>query len=246
MYRGDVESQLLYEGHHSHVGFEPLHVRQCFIKKVYGILSVQLLVTVLIASPFVVMDQNKVARFIFDNMWLFYLSMVTSLCVVVLFACIPSLMTQVPVNYLLLTLFTIAEGVSVGMISSLYTTTSVVSTLGLVAAVVLALSAFAANTKVDLTKSLWPYLVAATVVMMGAGLVLLFFPSHTGMLIYSTAGALLFSVYIVFDTQMILGGKSSMQFGVDDYVAAAIALYVDIISLFIYLLQLFGEQRRGD
>jgi FtsH-binding integral membrane protein len=245
MYTSDVESQLLYDPT-ANISFEPFSVRQGFIKKLYGILSVQLLVTVLIASPFVLMDEYKVQKFIFENMWLFYLSMITSLTVVVLFACVPSMMTQVPLNYILLALFTVSEGISVGMISSLYTTMSVVSTLGLVAAVVVVLSAFAANTKIDLTRSLWPYLLAVTVVMMGAGLVLIFFPSHIGMMIYSTVGAILFSVYIVFDTQMILGGKSSMQFGIDDYVPAAIALYVDIISLFIYLLQLFGEQRRGD
>jgi FtsH-binding integral membrane protein len=43
---------------------------------------------------------------------------------------------------------------------------------------------------------------------------------------------------------MIVGGKSEMQYSVDDYVAATIALYIDIVSLFIYMLQLFGKQRR--
>ena len=180
---------------------------------------------------------------IVNNLWLFYLSIFTSLAVLILFACVPRFMVETPVNYILLSLFTVAEGVSVGMVSSMYSTASVVSALGLVAAVVVVLSLVASNTKVDVTKSFWPYLLAATVVMMGAGLVLVFFPSEIGMTIYAAVGALLFSVYLVFDTQMILGGKSAVQFGIDDYVPAAIALYVDIVSLFIYVLQLFGDRR---
>jgi FtsH-binding integral membrane protein len=239
--RRDIESQLLFS--ESQLGLTSPSVRAGFVRKVYGILAAQLVLTIAVAAPFVLMDQSKVQSFIFNNMWLFWMSMVTSMVVLVLFACIPTMMTQVPLNYILLGLFTVCEGVTVGMFSSMYTTASIVSTLGFVAVAVIALSVFAANTKVDVTRSMWPYLLAVTVIMMGAGLVLMLFPSKVGMTMYAAVGAILFSAYVVFDTQMILGGKSGIQFGIDDYVAAAIALYVDIISLFIYLLQLLGERR---
>lgn len=60
------------------------------------------------------------------------------------------------------------------------------------------------------------------------------------------------------DTQLILGGKDRAQFGVDEYVYAAIMLlewgeyvicrYLDIINLFMYLLQLLSitNDRRWD
>jgi len=42
-----------------------------------------------------------------------------------------------------------------------------------------------------------------------------------------------------------MGGKhQKVQFGVDDYVFAALNIYLDIINLFISLLQLMGS--RGD
>jgi FtsH-binding integral membrane protein len=113
----------------------------------------------------------------------------------------------------------------------------------LVTAVSIALSVYAATAKSDFTKSAFPYLLAISVVMMGAGLMLMLFPSQIGMSVYAAIGALLFSAYLVFDTQMILGGKNRMQFSLDDYVPAAISLYLDIVSLFIYLLQLFGQRR---
>lgn len=52
------------------------------------------------------------------------------------------------------------------------------------------------------------------------------------MYIVITGGlVLLFSFYIVWDTRMIME-----RFGYDDYIIAAIILYVDIINLFLKVL----------
>ena len=58
----------------------------------------------------------------------------------------------------------------------------------------------------------------------------------------------LFSCYIVWDVQMIVGGKHQRanQFGPDDYIIAAIALYLDIVNLFLYLLELLRMLQGGD
>lgn len=51
-----------------------------------------------------------------------------------------------------------------------------------------------------------------------------------------TAGIIvLFSLYILIDTRMIME-----RFGPDDYIIAAIILYIDIIRLFLEILKLFG------
>lgn len=238
-----MSSPYLLLGGEDSLWASPERVRKGFISKVYGILSLQLVATALIASPFVLVDHAKVQHFISTSMWLLWFSLVVSLSTILVYACIPRLMREFPINYLLLALFTVAEGISVGFVSSLYSTASVVIALGLVTTVTLFLSIFAAKTTIDFTKALWPYLIALSVVMIGAGLFLLIFPSQVGITVYSVMGAMLFSVYIVFDTQMILGGKNEIYFSVDDYVPAAISLYVDIVSLFIYFLQLFGQRR---
>jgi len=53
------------------------------------------------------------------------------------------------------------------------------------------------------------------------------------MYLYSLAGAVIFSLYIVFDTWLI-----TQKFGPDDYIIAAISLYLDIINLFLFILSL--------
>ena len=48
---------------------------------------------------------------------------------------------------------------------------------------------------------------------------------------YALAGSLLFCVFIIYDTYLI-----TSKLGYDDYIIAAIELYLDIINLFMYIL----------
>ena len=57
------------------------------------------------------------------------------------------------------------------------------------------------------------------------GLVCALFPSTILRNVYATLGAVLFSFFIIIDTQMLLGGKREFQLGPDDYVLAALQLY---------------------
>ena len=62
--------------------------------------------------------------------------------------------------------------------------------------------------------------------------------------VYAGIGALLFSLYLVYDTQLIVGGTHRKhQFEIDDYAMAAICLYIDIIQIFMYILTLVGDRR---
>ena len=61
-------------------------------------------------------------------------------------------------------------------------------------------------------------------------------------IIYSSLGAIIFSFYIVYDTQLIIGGKhKKYQYNQDEYIFAALNLYLDIINLFLYILDLFNR-----
>lgn len=65
---------------------------------------------------------------------------------------------------------------------------------------------------------------------------------HGIRLVYACLGVLLFSFFIVYDTQLIVGGAHKHAFDIDDYCFAALNLYLDIINLFLFLLQIFGAR----
>jgi FtsH-binding integral membrane protein len=58
-------------------------------------------------------------------------------------------------------------------------------------------------------------------------------------LIYCGIGVIVFGMYLVFDTQYIVGGQNrKYSINKDDYIMGAMILYIDIINLFIFILDL--------
>merc|ERR1712217_395425 len=158
-------------------------------------------------------------------------------------------MGKYPTNYIFLSVFTALYGVILGIVSSMYTLPSVLLAAGLTAGIFLSLTVYAMATTRDFTGC-GPYLFVAL-----SGLVLFgfasfalgaFFPHLYSMsrMIYAGSGAVLFSFYIVFNTQLIVGGQHKHgEFSVDDYAFAALSLYLDIINLFLMLLNITGHRR---
>ena len=61
---------------------------------------------------------------------------------------------------------------------------------------------------------------------------------------YSAVGAVIFSLYIIYDTQIMLGGNHKYSLSPEEYIFAALNLYLDIINLFLYLLSIFGGGKK--
>lgn len=95
------------------------------------------------------------------------------------------------------------------------------------------LTIFAFNTKKDF--STWgKFLFIALIVIVVASLINIFTHSPMLQIVIAGVGAILFSAFILYDTQMIIRG------GYDSPILAAVALYLDILNLFISLLQILG------
>ena len=75
-------------------------------------------------------------------------------------------------------------------------------------------------------------------VVLTADLLQVIFPGDLLERALGAGGALLFSSFIVVDTQMMLSKLSP-----EEYMMAAINLYLDIINLFLHLLRLLGERK---
>lgn len=223
-------------------------VRHGFVQKVYGILFVQLLFTAVIAS--IVMSRLEGAPSGLVTAC-FFISMAVMIGVSCLCMCKPGLMRSYPTNYVILFVFTLAESVLVGFIGARYTQESVLIVACVTAAVVLGLSIFACQTSYDFSG--WgPYLMCALLVMIGFSFCFVIGAMagqanseafQTLRLIFACFGALLFSFYIIYDTQLIMGGKHETQFAIDDYCLAALSLYLDIVQLFLYMLEIFGGRK---
>jgi len=105
----------------------------------------------------------------------------------------------------------------------------------------LALTVFSLQTKIDFTyfTGLAFMLLLCLIIF---GIFAAIFPSNTANIAYSVLGAMLFSFYLVIDTQLMLGGKHRYSISPEEYIFAALNLYLDIINIFIYILALFGNK----
>jgi len=218
-------------------------VRMGFVRKVYAILSVQLLLTTAIAVPFQRMTKTEVE----SHVWLLFVSTGVLICTMCVLLCCRQQMRTFPMNYIILFVMTAAMGVSVGFTSAMYTWQSVALAAGITVGVFLAMTAYAWTTTTDFT-GFGPYLFAGLMCLSLFGFVLCilgWFGVHIqwAIMLYDLAGVLLFTFYIVFDTQLIIGGSHQVSFSLDDYCFAALNLYLDIINLFLHLLRLFGQRR---
>lgn len=95
------------------------------------------------------------------------------------------------------------------------------------------MSIFALRTKRDLT-SMGKILFITLIVVVVGSLVNFFLGSPILQVALAGIGAILFSVYIAYDTQNIVRGVY------DSPVTAAVSLYLDFLNLFISLLQILG------
>ncbi|XP_065838748.1 protein lifeguard 1-like [Oscarella lobularis] len=240
----DLESQSPWKGG---VGdFSERSIRFAFIRKVYVILGLQLLITTSIVLTLSYV--NAAREYLGEHMWVFWTSFGISIVLIIVLVCIPNLRRTVPANYICLFAFTLAESFLVGSIASLYAPDAVCMAIGICAAVCLALTLFAFNTKFDFT--LWGgFLYVFLVIVVIFGLFsAVFYTSYSEFrilnLVYASLGALVFSLYLVFDTQLMLGGKHKYSLNPEEYVFAALNLYLDIINLFILILLLVGGGRR--
>lgn len=145
-----------------------------------------------------------------------------------------------PTNLLFLSAFTLLEAYTISVIVSFYSAALVLNAVFLTAGIFIFLTAFACQTKYDFT-SWMPYLFGALWGLVIFGFMSFFLPySSTGDLIYGLLVALVFSGYILVDTQLVL-----RKHHVEEEIAAAISLYLDIINLFLAILRILNSQNNN-
>jgi FtsH-binding integral membrane protein len=190
-----------------------------------------------IASP-VVVDYVK------QNDWVMWTCLGLYLFTAFAIICCGEMRRKHPHGIICLSVLTIAMSVMVGVISAQYDTQTVLWAALMTCGCVFGLTLFAFQTKYDFTM-FGGILCSICLVFLMSMMVFFWFPmSHTVNLVYSGLGALLMCFFIVYDTQLMLGGKHKLAIGLDEYVFAALNLYLDIINLFLYLLQILGGGRR--
>jgi FtsH-binding integral membrane protein len=130
-----------------------------------------------------------------------------------------------------------SNGGAVVVMAALMTLGKGLSMLGLVAV----LTVYAYYTKTDFTT---PWAVMLAFVTSIVIFFMFFFINWAPAMqtFYCSLGIFVFGLYLIIDTQMVMGNRS-FAISMDDYVVAALLIYIDIIQLFLYILTLLGGRK---
>ncbi|CAL5229149.1 g12423 [Coccomyxa viridis] len=213
-------------------------LRWGFIRKVYGIVSAQLILTAIVAG--IIYAVPPVRGFVTTS-----LAFQLTFAILPLVGLIPLFIyaRQHPTNIILLAAWTACMAVGLGTACTVYEPAIVLEALCLTAAIVVGLTlyTFYAVRKGVSFQRLGPILFCALCGLVMWSFLQLVLGSYLGpasRTVFALLGALVFSAYIVLDTENLIA-----KHDLDDYVAASLSLYLDIINLFLTLLRLLGNNR---
>lgn len=217
-------------------------VRHAFIRKVYTIISIQLLVTVAIIAVFTFV--KPVGDFVRANLAIYYASYAVFLATYLTLICCQGPRRRFPWNIILLILLTLAMAYMTGTISSVYKTKAVIIAMIITAVVSISVTIFCFQTKVDFTSCTGLFCVLAIVMVVTGiitAIVLAFKYVYWLHMVYAAVGAICFTLFLAYDTQMVLGNRRH-SISPEDYITGALQIYTDIVHIFTFVLQLVGRQ----
>ncbi|KAK2197583.1 Bax inhibitor 1-related [Babesia duncani] len=215
----------------------PVYIRNDFVKKVLGIVSIQLMVT--FGYMLAVYNIPALFNFYMKHWYINIIFGVIYFICCILIYCARNFIRKPYVGGIMLCIITTCITNMLAPTMAYYSSLELLLGAGITAGLVAAIALFACQTKIDVT-SFYSYLLIATLVIIPVGISTMIWHNKTLTIIYSGAGALLVSFFLIFDIQLLLGDRTH-EFTVDDYIEASISIYLDIISLFTHIMRLIGE-----
>ena len=218
-------------------------IRRGFIIKTYGILISQLAITcIFICISFAksVKDYLTSPNFYSSGFFIAFISIfvIVTIVVCVMFSCFTDTARKFPINYILLLGFTLSMSFYCLVFCSFFETSDVIAAGLLTIAATVGLTVYAIRTKEDFTFC-GGFLFSFVFLLVFSGC-FYFWVGLTAL--WLLLGIMVYSLYIVYDTQLIMG-QLGLKYNIDDYCLAALNLYIDIIYLFLKILQLIGGRK---
>lgn len=227
------------ESYESINGAVPANIKNEFIKKVYGILTVEILYTALVASVFTLYEPLREGSLHFVKAHgimfqvLLFGGLIGSLCGLMVNK------NEYPANFRWTFIFVTIMSINIGVVCAFYYAAghglAIVQALGVTCVIFLTLSIYAHWTKTDFSY-MGGFLICALWGNILFGLIAYWTGSTWAQFGYHVIGVLIFCGFILYDTSEIIN-----KYGCDDYIIGSIELYLDFVNLFLHILALLGD-----
>ncbi|GAB4823952.1 hypothetical protein N2152v2_010998 [Parachlorella kessleri] len=215
-------------------------VRTAFVRKVFLLVALQIAITTGVACVFMFVKPVKHYVSGSQGQWVFWAAWALALVAIIALSCSTTLRRRHPYNLLALFGFTAVMSVLVGAVCAYGDVQIVLIAFCTTAGVVAGVTFLACVMPFDMTKR-GHILGAASMMFFIAILITIllgfFYANKWWYLVISCIGALLFSAFLLYDIQLVIGGKQ-YEISPDEYVFASVQIYMDIINIFLMILSI--------
>jgi FtsH-binding integral membrane protein len=210
--------------------------RATLVRRTYGLVFVSVIITAL--GVVFCLSQPSVFQAVAQHPFITMLAMFAPLWMAM------RARTEFPRNIVFTLIFTFIEGIFIAPFLALaeQRAPGVIGQAGILTLSTFGvLTLYAAVSKRDF--SAWgSFFIVGLWVLIATSILNFFFQSAVASLWIAGATVLVFSGLLVFDTWRLL---RTNQYGPDDYVPAAVNIYLDLLNLFLALVRLLGGGRRS-
>lgn len=194
----------------------------------------------MIMIPFV--ETDTMQKFVSENLFAPFVLLFLTIVIMSILLCVDNVRRQFPCNYILLALFTVCMSLAFVMTTVYFDAETIMTAAGVTFVVFVGLTLFAWASCIDLT----PYSSAMFVVLLTFtlfSLIYTFLPARFPLseMIWGAIGTIIFSFYVIIDTQLIIGNKQ-LAISEEEYILAVLKLYVDVLNLFLYILRILSAR----
>ena len=218
--------------------FDTYDLTSKFLMKVYGILFFQFL----IIFGLVMLFQIKSITNYLENHGAFYagiliVSIFVFILILIIFICCPTTLRNVPCNYIMLFVLTFFLGILCASIGSCYQFEAVLGAITCVFAICIGSFCVGLFDKGNGLKFYYIFLPSLLLLAIHYGIMAAIFRSYYLYFLYDSIIGIVYALYISFDILVI-----KETYSLDDYIFAAVILTLDIVRLFIFILEIFGKK----
>ena len=175
-------------------------IREGFISKVFGIVAYQMII--LFTFVFFGYTFPTLRLWLLTSRLMLDISLIISIILLLLPIASPNIFRKVPLNYIILTIFTLSYSWWIAAFVVIYTKQTVLLALFLTIVLTISLSIYAIKTNNDITI-LGGTLFSSLILFIITGIIFMFISIPLFNILSIYGGLVLFSIYLIYDIQLI-------------------------------------------
>ncbi|GMS79202.1 hypothetical protein PENTCL1PPCAC_1377, partial [Pristionchus entomophagus] len=157
--------------------------------------------------------------------------------------CVKPLRRSFPLNIITAFLMAASLGFLVAQLCAFFTVDSILLCVGLLVVSVFSIALFSCQTRFDMMNCVGVVILLTMYLfwigLFSFGYLFWFADAYWMNMMWSVIACTLFMIYLAIDIQMIMGGRRH-SISPEEYVYAAVQIFIDVVYIFMYLLQIFG------